>query len=191
MKLTNIEALAQLNIVLEMERAHLSDIPDYPLPEGYTLHWYEPGDERHWLAVQKVAEAYLPISPELFVDQYGSDTQLLHQRLFFLRAASGATIATAAAWFAHGDPVGPVGLIHWVAITPEYQGRGLANPLMSIACQRLHQLGHTSARLTTSTARIPAINLYLKFSFRPIDFERAGQAVWRRLQNYLKEPHLL
>ncbi|MBI3957924.1 MAG: GNAT family N-acetyltransferase [Chloroflexi bacterium] len=186
-----IDALVQLNFVLEMERAHLSDIPDYPLPDGYTLHWYEPGDEKHWLVVQRAAEEYLSISPELFVDQYGKNTQQLHQRLFFLRAASGATIATSASWFTRGDPTSPVGRIHWVAITPEYQGRGLGNPLMSIACQRLRQLGHTSARLTTSTARIPAINLYLKFGFRPIDFERTGQAVWRRLQNYLKEPHLL
>lgn len=185
------DALTQLNFVLEMERPDLSDIPDYPLPAGYTLHWYEPGDEEHWLAIQRAAEAYLPISPELFVDQYGRDAQLLHQRLFFLRTASGATVATTAAWFANRDPASPVGRIHWVAITPEFQGRGLSNPLMSIACQRLHQLGHTSARLTTSSARIAAINLYLKFGFRPSGFKQTGRAVWRALRDYLKESEWL
>lgn len=189
--MTDSDALVQLNFVLEMERAHLSDIPDYPLPEGYTLRWYEPGDEEHWLAIQRAAEAYIPISLELFLDQYGTDAQLLQQRLFFLRAASGATVATTAAWFSHGDPASPEGRIHWVAILPEYQGRGLSNVLMSIACQRLRQLGHTSARLTTSAARIAAINLYFKFGFRPCDFEKTGRSVWRSLQNHLKESQLL
>jgi ribosomal protein S18 acetylase RimI-like enzyme len=158
------EPLAQPNLPLVMERDYLADIPCYPLPADYTVHWYEPGDEQHWLAIQLAAEKYLPITPELFQREFGSHADLLHERLFFLRAASGETAATIAAWF-DVDPANPMGRIHWVAVKPTYQGRGLANCLMTLACERLRQLGHERAILTTSTARVAAIQLYRKFGF--------------------------
>ncbi len=56
--------------------------------------------------------------------------------------------------------------IHWVAIAPAYQGRGLAKPLVAAACLRLRALGHVWAYLTTSTSRLPAVSLYTKFGIR-------------------------
>ena len=184
--MTNLEAITQLNLILGMERSDLEAIPAYPLPAGYTLHWYEPGDGAHWVAVQRAAEKHLTISDELFVYEYGDDATLLQKRLFFLRNAAGEFIATTAAWFTNNDQASRQGLIHWVAIKPEYQGRGLSNCMMSIACERMRQLGHDSACLTTSSARIAAITLYLKFGFRPASLARTGENFWQELTKSLK-----
>jgi GNAT superfamily N-acetyltransferase len=66
------------------------------------------------------------------------------------------------------------------------QGKGLANPLMSIICHRLRELGHSRFYLTTSTARIPAINLYLKFGFQPEINSNEDLLAWREISNKLK-----
>lgn len=50
--------------------------------------------------------------------------------------------------------------------------------MASIVCRRLHTLGHVRAYLTTNTARIPAIRLYLKLGFEPLlrtEEERTGE----------------
>ncbi len=63
-------------------------------------------------------------------------------------------------------------------IVPDLQGKGLAKPfkpLLSAVCTRLRELNFTRACLVTETARIPAINLCLKFGFVP-EIERAGDS---------------
>ena len=59
---------------------------------------------------------------------------------------------------------------------------GLAKPLMTVVCNRLRELGHQRAYLTTATIRIPAIRLYLKFGFRPDIQNEQDRQAWRRLQ---------
>jgi GNAT superfamily N-acetyltransferase len=78
--------------------------------------------------------------------------------------------------------------VHWVAIVPEQQGRGLGKVLMTIVCHRLRELGHRRTYLTTSTARIPAINLYRHFDFVPLIRAPDDAAIWRELNRCLKNP---
>jgi ribosomal protein S18 acetylase RimI-like enzyme len=98
-----------------------------------------------------------------------------------LLAPDGQAIGTATAWFKDNFEGRRFGRVHWVAIVPEYQGRGLAKPLMSTICRRLQELGHDCAYLTTSTARLPAINLYRRFGFEPLIRTPEEADIWKRL----------
>lgn len=160
--------MAESDWPMTMIRETLADIPEYPLPPGYTIRWYQPGDESRWVAIQAAADRYNKITMELFAQQFHGADARLEERQCYLLNPGGDAIGTATAWVddLSGDPA--AGRIHWVAIIPAAQGRGLAKPLMTAVCQRLRALGHRTAYLTTSMARPAAIGLYLKFGFGPV-----------------------
>lgn len=169
------------NVPVRMIRDHLNDIPYYDLPEPYTIRPYQPGDETAWLEIQAAADRYNPITPALFEAQFGHDSTALAERQFYLCDGMMRPIGTATAWFGAG-PWRAWGRLHWVAIAPAQQGRGLANPLMTVTCRRLRELGHRRAYLSTATARIPAISLYLKFGFRPDIQTEQDIEGWRKVK---------
>src|SRR5207248_4802613 len=94
--------------------------------------------------------------------------RLLVERQCYLLNAFGQAIGTGTAWFNDNFEGKSFGRVHWLAILPEFQGRGLGKPLLTAICSRLRDLGHERAYLTTSTQRIPAIRLYLRFGFVPL-----------------------
>jgi GNAT superfamily N-acetyltransferase len=183
-----VMSIVKRNISVHMIRDSLDDIPDYPLPSGYSAHWHQPGNGGLWVDVQSRAEGYLEITAKLFVEQFGSDPRPLAERQCFLCDARGRAIGTATAWFDDDYCGQPYGQLHWVAIVPEAQGQGLAKPLLSIVLTRMADLGHTRCYLGTSTARIPAINLYRKFGFVPHVRNADELAVWREMQPLVKTP---
>jgi GNAT superfamily N-acetyltransferase len=176
----NEPSIVERNVDLAMARLDLRAIPRYVVPAGYAIRPYAPGDERAWVEIQEVADVYNEISPELFRREYGDDAFELGRRLFMLQGPSGAAIGTAAAW-TH-DPDGRIGRLHWVAIHPAHQGRGLAKPLLSHVCAVMRDLGHVAAHLTTSSARVPAIALYLHFGFVPATAGPDDAAAWAELR---------
>jgi GNAT superfamily N-acetyltransferase len=177
--------ITQENLDIRMARAYLEAIPDYVLPSGYSIRWYQPGDEKSWYRIHLMADKYTNVTPNLHEKEFGNDVHKLADRQCFLVDRKGVLIGTATAWFGDdGDP--PAGRIHWVAIRPENQGKHLAKPLLTTVCNRLKDLGHSKAYLTTQTMRIQAINLYLKFGFVPVILSDRDRQIWRRLQKHLK-----
>ena len=164
-----------------MIRYDMNGIPVYTLPEDFSIRTYEPGDENFWVELQKHADKLNKIDLELFHKSFGYDEGVLAQRMFFLLDYDKKIIGSAAAWFNddyHGERYGR---IHWVAIHPEHQGKGLSKPLLSAACERLVSLGYRKAYLSTSSARIPAIKLYLKFGFLPEILNSEDETVWNTI----------
>lgn len=151
-----------------MFRDHLGAIPQHPLPDGFAFRWYKPGDEAHWLAIHRAADPLNTFPPERFDEQFHGDLDGLAQRQCYLLDPHGEPVGTATAWYDDvpiGAPDDGYGRVHWVAIVPAAQGRGLARPLMSYILTRLRELGHTRAYLSTSTARPVAVHLYERFGF--------------------------
>jgi GNAT superfamily N-acetyltransferase len=162
----NTENPATAAIGVSMIRETLDDLPLFDLPASYTLRWYQPGDEESWVEIHNAADPSHPYSLEKFAREFEADRALLPSRQAYLCSSDGKPVGTTSAWFYQVEQK-EFGLVHWVAIHPQHQGRGLANPLLSLICHRLRELGHTQAYLNTSTSRIPAIGLYLKFGFVP------------------------
>jgi len=170
-----------------MIRENLDNIPEFDLPAGYSIQWYRPGHEKQWQAIQLLADEYNRVTPGLFEEQFGTDTQLLSERQCFLLDSEENIVGTATAWLDIQGEKSP-GRIHWVAIAPQQQGKGLAKPLLTIICKRLKQLGHSKAYLTTQTVRIPAINLYAKFGFTPVIDSEREKEIWEKLRKHVKYP---
>lgn len=152
---------------ISMIREELISIPNYELPPSFFYTFYALGDEQNWIKIQQGADRYNHIDLNLYKQQFGDDPQTLAQRQCFILNAKAQPIGTATAWFDLNYRGQEYGRVHWIAIIPEMQGQGLAKPLMSLTCQRLRELGHSRAYLTTAPERIIAIDLYLKFGFIP------------------------
>jgi GNAT superfamily N-acetyltransferase len=165
-----------------MVRENLENIPEFALPAGFSFRWYQPGDEAIWLQVDTLANPDSPLTPDFFNQCFGSDPGVLTRRQCYLLNPTGQAIGTATAWFDDDFEGARFGRVHYVAIVPEYQGRGLSKPLMTITCRRLRQLGHDRAYLATFTARIPAINLYRQFGFVPLIRNAEEAAAWHAVR---------
>jgi GNAT superfamily N-acetyltransferase len=163
-----------------MIRENLDDLPLFPLPSPFSFRWYREGDRAIWEDIQQRCENDpRPFPKDLFDKGYGMDFAALPQRMVFLLDEQKQPIGTATAWLDENFDGKLYGRIHWVAIVQEYQGRGLAKPLMSLVCSRLRDLGHQRACLRTSTGRIPAINLYKQFGFVPLIRNADEAADWK------------
>ena len=167
------------NMRVHMVRENLESIPEFALPMPFSLRWYRPGDEAHWRRIHLLADRDNEITPALFGRRFGSDSALLARRQCYLLDERGEAIGTATAWFNDNFEGARFGRVHYVAIVPEYQGRGLSRPLMTAICQRLRELGHDRAYLSTATTRIEAIKVYLRFGFVPLVRNEEEAAAWR------------
>ena len=173
--------------IVTMIRENLDDIPTFELPSSFSIKWYEPGDERTWISIQTRADQFNTITRELFDREFNDDAESLMQRQCFLIDLHGTAIGTATAWFDHNYDARPFGRVHWVAIIPRLQGQGLAKPLLTTVCERLRDLGHQRAYLTTSPERIAAINLYLGFGFVPEIKSIHDSDIWNDVQKRIEK----
>lgn len=150
---------------IRMSCADLAAAPVFPLPESFSVQNIRAGAEPTWLAVQLAAEKQLAITADWFWNDFGRDGSAHAERILFLHDANGKAVGTAAAWLDDETKRPELGRIHWVAIAPSHQGRGLAKPLVSATLQRLRELGHSSAYLKTDSSRPIAIRVYEAFGF--------------------------
>jgi GNAT superfamily N-acetyltransferase len=174
-----ISMSADKNIPLRMIRENLENIPQFTVLENFTLRWFKPGDEQLWTQIQRAADKYNSIMPELFRRQFGDNNALLAQRQCFVFNSRGDAIGTATAWFNDNFEGARVGRIHWITVLPQHQGEGLGKVLMTATCNRLRELGHARTYLSTSSARIAAINLYLRFGFAPLVRSDEDSRAWK------------
>lgn len=173
----------QVNIT--MIREDLEGLPQYELPAGYSLRRWRSGDNQTWTDIESAADKHHQISLEMYATEFGPDEAALKLRQYFLCDAAENAIGTASAWYDEDYYGKPYGRVHWVAIAPHMQGKGLAKPLLSAVCNRLIELGHERAVLGTQTYRIPAICLYMKFGFGPDVRNESDLRAWQGVRENL------
>ena len=139
----------------------------YELPEGFSFAMYQPGDEREWAKIETSVLEFPTSADALlkFQDHFMGLSDELPRRCLFIQNADGEKIATATIWWEYSgkrrDP-----WVTYVAVRPEYQGKGLSNALLS----RLLELGleiegDRNFYLHTQTWSHRAVKLYQKFGF--------------------------
>lgn len=100
------------------------------LPEGFSFASYAPGDEDAWAALETQIGDFdsVPAARAYFQATYGADTPLLRERCVFARTTQGEAVGTGIAWHdARGDA--RVSSLHWLAVSPRWQGNGLGRAL--------------------------------------------------------------
>ena len=177
------------NYSVRMIRENMENIPEFPIPEGFVIRNYRRNEGHIWTRIQKAAEPYIDIDAGLFDRQFKRNLSAMEERSFFLTTDAGEEIGTITAWWQPDIDGTDWGQIHWVAIHPDYQGRGLSKPMMSVAMTRLRQ-SHERCFLDTSTRRIPAVKLYLDFGFTPDLSRENSREAWLEVASVLEHPLL-
>ena len=164
-------------------RKDLRNIPEYPVADGYRIRTYRDRRDRdNWAAIWQAAalKGWDWGTPEGFDANYGRDENLLRRRrVLFAETLDGQAVGTVAAWRnrLRGKRWG---MVHWYAVVPKHQGRGLGKALLTACLKTMKSLGHRRASVGTQLVRLPAIKTYLDFGFIPED-----PAVRKLLRKYL------
>lgn len=174
-----------------MVQRDLAHAPRFALPEGYRIRPYREGDVPAWVRIQNAADTMFVATAATFAESMPGDSAYLAERVMFLVDPSGADIGTIAALNDTGFDGSEMGHVHWVAMEPEAQGRGLAKPMLSAALDVMRDRGDSAAWLETNTARLPAINLYLRLGFAPHPRDAVERRAWRAIAPRLKFPLML
>lgn len=172
-----------------MIRPHLCDIPQVPFPEGLGIRAMRLDEGGLWTDIERDAEPHFPVGEALFYSQFGQDMQALQWRSFIVTNEKGVGVGVISAWYHRTFKDQDYGMVHWVAVRPAYQGRGLGKAMLSFTLNQLSQW-HERAFLGTQTKRLSAIKLYLDFGFVP-DLDQSGvMDAWRDVNAQLHHPAL-
>lgn len=182
-------------VELEFIRDDLSSIPDYALPEGYRFTFYQHGDRDTWIDIEKSAKEFSSYEQglESWNRYYCGKEDSLPDRMVFIETDSGEKVATATAYYdIYGRDKSGAGWLHWVAVRREYQGRGLAKPLIAFTLGLMPGLGYSHAMLSSQTNTWLACQIYLDFGFRPHPESVAENPMgWNILKALTDHPALL
>ena len=142
------------------------------LPEGFSFELYQEGDELEWAAIETAVAEFDDETKAIayFNEKFAPYPNELRQRMLFVTNPSGEKVGTCSAWWKETPDDSRYPLVHWVAVKPGYQGKGLAKAMMTRTLQLLQNLETTSPiYLHTQTWSHPAIRLYQTLGFEITD----------------------
>ena len=181
------------HVDVTMVRPTLDSLPTWPMPAGYRLRTYRPGDEHAWVALHVDADLYNDVDLATFSRTYGDNMAALADRMFFAETLAGEAVGSATAWWMEDwRGSGAWGHVHWVVVAQAHQGQGIMRGLMTAVMARTAQ-SHSRAMLETNTARTGAVKVYLDAGFTPWPEELATPAIaqgWRMVQAAVHHPAL-
>ena len=175
---------------LTMELADVASVQAPGIPAGFGISRYRPGAETDWARIERAAGEFPDEAKALahFGSEFGAHSAQMQERCLFLHGPDGIAIGTATAW--HGEHGGSViGRLHWVAIVPAFQRRGLSKPLVAAALALMRRW-HDRAYLTTQTTSWVAVKVYLDFGFTPVHDRPDSREAWTLMARVLGDPAL-
>jgi ribosomal protein S18 acetylase RimI-like enzyme len=169
-----------------MFRNDLNDYCQYEFENEYYARFYEPRDMSTWINIQAISHPELSFNKDIFEAEFNHQIDMLKSRMIFVCDQHKREIGTATAWFKDDN----IGMIHWVAILPEFQGRGLSKPLITLVLDLMKKCNHKSCILKTLPSKIIAINLYLQFGFEPSIQTNQDLKKWQSIKNVFEQKNI-
>ena len=154
------ESVPYIPVIMRRE-ANLH-LPVCLLPEGYSYQMYKDGFEKDWARIEtSVGEFNCEMDALLHYQKtFLPYPDELSRRCIFILAPNGEPVGTATAWW---DYVGKRrhALMHWVAVKPEYQGKGLGKAITAEVIRLMTEVdGDGVFYLSTQTNSHKAIRIY-------------------------------
>lgn len=219
MKATGIDHSVPYTAVV-MIRENPENVPDCRLPEGYRFAAFTPEDEENWVRLQ--AEVTHVESPEqgraIFREEFLQAPEGVPceacpgyadvvKRTVLVKDPAGNLAGVAALWT--GNTFGEVWQrVHWVAVHPDHQGKGIAKCMLARMLLLCRELGWDGpVYLTTQTKTYRAVRVYAQMGFRPYmdekpanwpfrselpkgSFKEENEAAWQLIRQKLAEVNL-
>ena len=166
----------QLSMVIAA--AAVRQLPNVPLPPGYALRTYRPGDEQNWLTLLQLA-GFKEWTAEKFT-AYMQEAE----RLQGSHCIQYDNQLVAATFASHRRPNPPEGALDYVIAHPEHSGKKLGKAVCTAVLRYLAERGYQSISLLTDDWRLPALKVYLDLGFRPVinrsDMPNRWEAIYRQ-----------
>lgn len=147
-------------------------VTEQALPEGFHFEFYQEGDETEWAAIETAVSEFENEAQALdyFQKKFAPFSKELKRRMLFVTDSEGRKIGTCSAWWKELPDGTRYPLVHWVAVRPGYQGKGIAKAMLSRTLKQLQKLEDTTpVYLHTQTWSHIAIRLYQKLGFEITD----------------------
>jgi mycothiol synthase len=164
---------AQLQMVLP--DAALATPPPVEVPAGFALRMYQAPDEPALIALMRRAG----------FERWGSQTlaewlpRALPDGYFLVVDERSARLAATTLAAHHPSTLHPFGgELCWLAVDPDYRGRGLGRLACAATTRRLIGAGYRRIYLTTDDERLAAIRLYVELGYVPFAYDATMPARW-------------
>lgn len=152
-----------------------------PLPEGYELRTFRPGDEAGWVELFNANRELGEWNSERVAGVLKGG--LMAQ--FF--AVAGAQLVACAGVHDTRLDGSDYWEIGWVAAHPHHRGKGLGQQVTAAAVGAALALPPRSIMLRTDDFRLPALKVYLRLGFTPVYTHPSYPERWRLIMVRLGE----
>lgn len=161
------KSIQHIGVIMEKFDANI--YPRFELPSNYSFVNYYEGLEKEWARLQLEVEQAdaLEEAEEQFSKEFLPYKEDLYKQMIFVKNDKDEIVATSCIW--NGRMFGDDRMrIHWVAVSPKYQGLGISKAMMTKLLDIYNELGNERyIHLTSQTWSYKAINIYIKFGFKP------------------------
>ncbi|MCB0689888.1 MAG: GNAT family N-acetyltransferase [Saprospiraceae bacterium] len=169
----------------------LEGFPPFPALPEYDIRTFQPGQKEDWACLQSTTDSFKNSDEARihFDHEFGPHYADMSDRCFFLFDQNNTCIGTAMAWFASDPFAKDYGRLHWVAIHPDWRGRGLGKYLINHTVRQMSRW-HEKVYLTTQTTSFVAIAIYLDLGFKPLVSSKMDRKAWELLSGILDNRRL-
>ncbi len=146
-------------------------MPKMPaIPEGFSVRFYETGDEKYWAEIQTSVLEFSTNDDALncFNHYLEHIDELKRQQIYIVDDKTGKPIATSTAWFSECNGK-RIGVVHGLSCLAEYQSLGLGRIAASYMMKCFYDIAPgTEVWLDSQTWSYKAIGIYMDLGFVPM-----------------------